>query len=81
MKNKMPSEWLRLGRDSGSILCDTLKQWRFRTVWGGGNSILAFFTFRKVYTYKYRQVSNKGTLYQQHIFGNMPLLVAYVDKS
>lgn len=35
MKNKMPSEGLRLGRDSGSILCDTLKKWRFRTGWGG----------------------------------------------
>ena len=34
MKNKMPSEGLRLGRDSGSILCDTLKKWRFRTSWG-----------------------------------------------
>ena len=34
MKKKMPSEGLRLGRDSGSILCDTLKKWRFRTVWG-----------------------------------------------
>ena len=37
MKNKMPSEGLRLGRDSGSILCDTLKKWRFRTGWGGGS--------------------------------------------
>lgn len=36
MKKKMPSEGLRLGRDSGSILCDTLKKWRFRTGWGGG---------------------------------------------
>lgn len=35
MKKKMPSEGLRLGRDSGSILCDTLKKWRFRTGWGG----------------------------------------------
>ena len=35
MKNKIPSEGLRLGRDSGSILCDTLKKWRFRTGWGG----------------------------------------------
>ena len=35
MKKKMPSEGLRLGRDSGSILCDTLKKWRFRTSWGG----------------------------------------------
>ena len=36
MKKKMPSEGLRLGRDSGSIICDTLKKWRFRTGWGGG---------------------------------------------
>ena len=34
MKKKMPSEGLRLGRDSGSIICDTLKKWRFRTGWG-----------------------------------------------
>ena len=38
MKKKMPSEGLRLGRDSGSILCDTLKKWRFRTGWGGGKT-------------------------------------------
>ena len=38
MKKKMPSEGLRLGRDSGSILCDTLKKWRFRTGWGGAIS-------------------------------------------
>ena len=36
MKKKMPSEGLRLGRDSGSIICDTLKKWRFRTGWGRG---------------------------------------------
>ena len=42
MKNKIPSEGLRLGRDSGSILCDTLKKWRFRTGWGGGG-ILGLF--------------------------------------
>ena len=30
----MPSEGLRLGRDSGSVLCDTLKKWPFRTAWG-----------------------------------------------
>ena len=36
MKKKMPSEGLRLGRDSGSIICDTLKKWRFRTGCGGG---------------------------------------------
>ena len=35
MKKKMPSEGLRLGRDSGSIICDTLKKWRFRTGCGG----------------------------------------------
>ena len=29
MKNKIPSEGLRLGRDSGSILCDTLKKVAF----------------------------------------------------
>lgn len=39
MKKKMPSEGLRLGRDSGSILCDTLKKWRFRTSWGGKYSL------------------------------------------
>ena len=39
MKKKMPSEGLRLGRDSGSILCDTLKKWRFRTGWGGYSHI------------------------------------------
>ena len=37
MKNQMPSEGLRLGRDSGSVLCDTLKKWPFRTAWGGEN--------------------------------------------
>lgn len=40
MKKKMPSEGLRLGRDSGSILCDTLKKWRFRTGCGGGNAVI-----------------------------------------
>ena len=40
MKKKMPSEGLRLGRDSGSILCDTLKKWRFRTAWGGKQLVL-----------------------------------------
>ena len=39
MKNQMPSEGLRLGRDSGSVLCDTLKKWPFRTGWGGGTSV------------------------------------------
>ena len=29
MKNNMPSEGLRLGRDSGSVLCDTLKKVAF----------------------------------------------------
>ena len=42
MKKKMPSEGLRLGRDSGSILCDTLKKWRFRTGWGGGFRLFQF---------------------------------------
>lgn len=52
MKKKMPSEGLRLGRDSGSILCDTLKKWRFRTGWGGGRaqlhgiSDIPFFLYR-----------------------------------
>ena len=45
MKKKMPSEGLRLGRDSGSILCDTLKKWRFRTGWGGGKSHNAWKNF------------------------------------
>lgn len=36
----MPSEGLRLGRDSGSILCVTLKKWRFRTVWGGTSTLV-----------------------------------------
>ena len=35
MKNKIPSEGLRLGRDSGSILCDTLKKVAFSdSLWG-----------------------------------------------
>ena len=38
MKNKIPSEGLRLGRDSGSILCDTLKKVAFSDSLGGGNS-------------------------------------------
>ena len=41
MKKKMPSEGLRLGRDSGSILCDTLKKWRFRTGCGGGKVVVS----------------------------------------
>ena len=45
MKNKMPSEGLRLGRDSGSILCDTLKKWRFRTGWGGNFALFVFYIF------------------------------------
>ena len=36
MKNKIPSEGLRLGRDSGSILCDTLKKVAFSDSLGGG---------------------------------------------
>ena len=39
MKKKMPSEGLRLGRDSGSILCDTLKKVAFSDSLGGGNSL------------------------------------------
>ena len=37
MKKKMPSEGLRLGRDSGSILCDTLKKVAFSDSLGGCN--------------------------------------------
>ena len=48
MKNKIPSEGLRLGRDSGSILCDTLKKWRFRTGWGGGLSFGTPFTLYRL---------------------------------
>ena len=36
----MPSEGLRLGRDSGSVLCDSLKKWPFRTGWGGGVGVV-----------------------------------------
>ena len=36
MKNKIPSEGLRLGRDSGSILCDTLKKVAFSDSLGEG---------------------------------------------
>ena len=50
-------------------------------LWVGGNSILTHFTIRKVYTHKHRQMSNKGTLHQQYIFGNQPFLAASVDKS
>ena len=35
MKNKMPSEGLRLGREIGSILCDTLKKVAFSDGLGG----------------------------------------------
>lgn len=38
MKNKIPSEGLRLGRDSGSILCDTLKKVAFSDSLGGDKS-------------------------------------------
>ena len=38
MKNKIPSEGLRLGRDSGSILCDTLKKVAFSDSLGGGTT-------------------------------------------
>lgn len=38
MKKKMPSEGLRLGRDSGSILCDTLKKVAFSDSLGGGKA-------------------------------------------
>ena len=52
MKNKMPSEGLRLGRDSGSILCDTLKKWRFRTSWGGVNISLELYHYAVSFTRK-----------------------------
>ena len=39
MKNKIPSEGLRLGRDSGSILCDTLKKVAFSDSLGGGKPL------------------------------------------
>ena len=39
MKNKIPSEGLRLGRDSGSILCDTLKKVAFSDSLGGGQCV------------------------------------------
>ena len=50
MKNQMPSEGLRLGRDSGSVLCDTLKKWPFRTAWGGGIG----FAVTSSFIYRYR---------------------------
>ena len=55
MKNKIPSEGLRLGRDSGSILCDTLKKWRFRTSWGGCQQTLpcVFFPLFPAVSYVY----------------------------
>ena len=40
MKNKIPSEGLRLGRDSGSILCDTLKKVAFSDSLGGVNHVV-----------------------------------------
>ena len=48
MKNKIPSEGLRLGRDSGSILCDTLKKVAFSDSVGRGctkNLNLSHFNF------------------------------------
>ena len=39
MKNKMPSEGLRLGREIGSILCDTLKKVAFSDGLGGGGEV------------------------------------------
>ena len=35
MKKYMPLEGLRWSRDSGSALCDTPQNNRFRTGWGG----------------------------------------------
>ena len=45
MKNKIPSEGLRLGRDSGSILCDTLKKVAFSDSLGEGGGEKYIFTF------------------------------------
>lgn len=35
MKTYMLLNGLRWSRNSGSILCNTLKKWCFRTAWGG----------------------------------------------
>ena len=51
MKNKIPSEGLRLGRDSGSILCDTLKKVAFSDSLGGGISLLISLVWATVTTY------------------------------
>ena len=47
MKNKIPSEGLRLGRDSGSILCDTLKKVAFSDSLGGVSSSQSDRTYEK----------------------------------
>ena len=52
MKNKIPSEGLRLGRDSGSILCDTLKKVAFSDSLGGGTcyGIASSATYNIIYS-------------------------------
>lgn len=51
MKNKIPSEGLRLGRDSGSILCDTLKKVAFSDSLGGVTyiSMSAYMFHRQIF--------------------------------
>ena len=39
MKTYMLLNGLRWSRNSGSILCNTLKKWCFRTGWGGKTEI------------------------------------------
>ena len=48
MKNKIPSEGLRLGRDSGSILCDTLKKVAFSDSLGGVTTDIALRIFSTI---------------------------------
>ena len=52
MKKKMPSEGLRLGRDSGSILCDTLKKVAFSDSLGGVQNIRSLMS-KVVFTDKF----------------------------
>ena len=39
MKTYMLLNGLRWSRNSGSILCNTLKKWCFRTAWGEGEGV------------------------------------------
>ena len=55
MKNKIPSEGLRLGRDSGSILCDTLKKVAFSDSLGGIKKTYQF-SFGSIYSLEYDSV-------------------------